>query len=238
MITLGGVIGGTLALGSGILWLRRAGEKSAYELGEDAVVEYQKLSRPKIEELLGATNYDRCCTAMLREYGGFAHDLPAIKGKRNRATFYANAPFILSLYRALLGEFAFLQDTALPILNEITCYKVRKDWEKRVITRFVISRTAKSEFFKKLTLKGFAWENDEEYGWAAEFPQSDAYIAVNMIRCGLVKWFRQQGVPEIAPIACEGDFVLAEFMTGLELRRTKTLAEGDPICDFRYVKKS
>jgi len=143
---------------------------------------------------------------------------------------------MLSLYRALLGEFAFSQVKALEILNQITSYKVRKDWENRTITRFVMSHAAGSDFFRKLTLKGFKWEGEEKYWWAAEFPESDAYIAVNITQCGLVKWFREQGVPEIAPIACEGDFVWAEFMTGLKLVRTKTLAQGDDICDFRYVK--
>ena len=234
---IGGVTVGTLALASGIVWVRRGGKKSEYEIHRDEVVEYQKLSRPKIEELLGAENYDRCCTAMLREYDEFAPNLPLIKRERNRATFYASAPFMLSLYRTLLGEFAFSQDTALDMLSQITCYKVRKDWENRTITRFVMSHAAESEFFRKLTMKGFEWEGEEEYGWATEFPESDAYIAVNMTRCGLVKWFREQGVPEIAPIACEGDLIWAEFMTGLELVRTKTIAEGDDVCDFRYVKK-
>jgi len=78
---------------------------------------------------------------------------------------------------------------------------------------------------------------DEEYGWATEFPESDAYLALNFTRCGLADWFRDQGVPEIAPIACEGDFIVAEFLTGLELKRTKTIAGGDDICDFRYVKE-
>jgi hypothetical protein len=234
---IGGVAVGTLALASGIVWLRRAGKKSPYELGQDAVVEYQKLSRPKIEELLGAENYDRCCTDMLTAYDEFAPRLPILDGENNRATFYANAPFMLSLYRTLLGEFAYSQDEALDLLSQITCFKVRKDYEEnRPITRFFMSRVAESEFVRKLTMKRFEWE-DEEYGWASEFPESDAYIAVDMTRCGLVKWFREQGVPEIAPIACEGDFVWAEFMTGLELRRTKTLAEGDDVCDFRYVKE-
>jgi len=228
---------GALALGSGFLWLRGPGKKSAYELGQNVIVKYQKLSRPKMEELLGANNYQRCCTAMLSEYGEFADSLPTIKGKRNKATFYANAPFMLALYRTLLDEFTLPQDRALDILNQITCFKVRKDWENRTITRFIMARAAEIEFFRKLTLKGFEWGDEEEYGWAAEFPESDAYIAVNMNRCGLVKWFSQQGVPEIAPIACNGDFVWVEFMTGLELKRTQTLAQGDPICDFRYVKK-
>jgi hypothetical protein len=174
---------------------------------------------------------------MLREYGEFAPNLPAIAGGRNIDTFYASAPFMLSLYRTLLGEFALDQEPALDMLSQITNYKVRKDWENRTITRFVMSRAAESEFFRKLVLKGFEWEADEDYGWAAEFPESDTYIAVDMTRCGLVKWFREQGVPEITPVACEGDFVWAEFMTGLELKRTKTLAEGDSVCDFRYVKE-
>jgi hypothetical protein len=101
---IGGVAVGTLALASGIVWLR--GKKSVYELGQDKVVEYQKLCRPKIEELLGAENYDRCCIAMLREYDEFAPHLPILEDSNNRGVFFRNAPFILSLYRALLGEFA------------------------------------------------------------------------------------------------------------------------------------
>jgi hypothetical protein len=206
------------------------------DVHRNEVVHYQKLSRPKIEELLGVENYDLCRTAMLRKYDQFAPRLPLIRGKRNRNTFYASAPFMLSLYRALLDEFAFRQDKALDILDKITSFKVRKDWENRTITRIVMSHAAGSKFFRDLTLKGFRWEGEEKYGWTAEFPKSDAYIAVNITRCGLVKWFREQGAPEIAPIACKGDFVWAEFMTGLKLVRTKTLAEGYDICDFRYVK--
>jgi hypothetical protein len=237
LVRMGYVIVGTAAFGSAALWMKRVRGKSAYQLGKDAIAKYQELSCPKIEELLGIGNYHRCCTAMLREYGGFSQKLPEIKGRRNRTTFYASAPFMLSLYRALLGEFAFEQDTALKILNQVTCYKVHKDWESRTVTRFMMSRVAQMEFFRKLAMKGFKWEDEEEYGWAAEFPESEAYIAVDITRCGLVKWFTEQGAPEIAPIACEGDFVWAEFMTGLELRRTQTLASGDNICDFRYVKK-
>jgi hypothetical protein len=235
-LIIGGVSLGTTLVASSVGFVGCARKRSEGELHRDEVIDYQKLSRPKIEQLLGAESYDRCRTAMLREYDKFGPRLPLIKGKRNRNTFYASAAFMLSLYRALLGEFAFSQDKALDILNQITSYKVRKDWENRTITRFVMSHAAGSEFFRKLTLKGFKWEGEDEYGWAAEFPESDAYIAVNMTRCGLVRWFREQGVPEIAPIACKGDFVWAEFMTGLKLVRTKTLAEGYDICDFRYVK--
>lgn len=56
---------------------------------------------------------------------------------------------------------------------------------------------------------------DKPHGWAVEFPESDAYMAFDMTRCDLADWFNDQGVPEIAPVACEGDYITAEFYTGL-----------------------
>ena len=231
---IGGVAVGTVALATGIVWLR--GKKSEYEIHRDEVIEYQKLSRPKIEELLGAENYDRCCRAMLREYDELAPRLPILEGENNKSQFYHSAPFMLSLYRTLLGEFAFSQDEALDLLSQITCYKVRKDYENRTVEKFFLSRIAESEFIKELGMKKLEYQ-DEKYGWAVEFPESDAYMAFDMTRCGLADWFRDQGVPEIATIGCEGDYITAEFYTGLELVRTKTIAGGDQICDFRYVKE-
>jgi hypothetical protein len=50
------------------------------------------------------------------------------------------------------------------------------------------------------------------------------------------RFCRGQGVREIAVTACEGDFAWADLMTGLELKRTKTLAEGDDVWDLGYAK--
>lgn len=224
---------GTLALGSGIVWLR--GKKSIYQLGRDMVTDYQKLCRPKIEEMLGAESYDRCCGAMLAAYDEFAPGLPILGDSNNRDIFLRNAPFILSLYHALLGEFALGQHVALDTLSQITDYKVREQYGNDPVMKFIMSRIAEDDLFRKMFLK--IWERrDEEYGWATEFPESDAYIAVDVTRCGLVDWYTDQGVPEIAPIGCDGDYIMAEFMTGLKLVRTKTIADGDDICDFRYMK--
>jgi hypothetical protein len=57
-----------------------------------------------------------------------------------------------------------------------------------------------------------------------------------MTKCGLLDWFRDQGASEIAPIACEGDLIRTESLKGLKFIRTKTIANGDEICDFRFVK--
>lgn len=224
---------GTLALGSGIAWLNR--KKSAYQLGLDRIVEYQTLCRPKIEELLGAENYDRCCAAMATAYDAFAPRLPTLEDRNNHDVFFRNAPFTLSLYRALLGEFALSPDTALDMVSQITAYKVRESYGNDPVMKFIMSRIAKSDLCKRMFVS--VWQRqDEAYGWTTEFPPSDAYVAIDVTRCGLVDWYTDQGAPEIAPVGCEGDFIMAEFMTGLDLIRTKTIAGGDALCDFRYIR--
>jgi hypothetical protein len=53
--------------------------------------------------------------------------------------------------------------------------------------------------------------------------------------CPCVEFFKFQGAESIAPYFCLLDFAEHRLM-GTGLRRTKTLAEGDEICDFRYKK--
>ena len=70
-------------------------------------------------------------------------------------------------------------DEALDTLSQSTCYKVRKDYENDFVARFVMSRVAGSDLFRKMYMG--MWERqDEEYGWAIEFPESDAYMAFDI----------------------------------------------------------
>ncbi len=85
-------------------------------------------------------------------------------------------------------------------------------------------------------IKRFLIKNDEHHGWAVVLPDSKAYIAVDYKKCGLVSWFRDQRAPEIAPIACEGDYIQFALWKGLDFKRTKTIADGDDICDMRFYK--
>jgi hypothetical protein len=232
LLILGEVAAGAALVGSHITKLL----KSEEQIHREMLIDYQQLSRPKIDELLGTENYDRCCRAMLIEYDRFAPHLPVFGGGNNRSQLYHSAPFMLSLYRTLLQEFALGQDKALDLLGQITDYKVRRDYANRPIETFFLSRVAESEFIKKLGMKKLEYE-DERYGWAVQFPESDATMAFDMTRCGLIDWFKDQGVPEIAPIACQGDYITAEFYSGLELVRTMTIAGGDQLCDFRYVDR-
>ena len=54
--------------------------------------------------------------------------------------------------------------------------------------------------------------------------------------CGVCKLCQNEGCPEYAKYLCRLDFMTSDMM-GIHLERTMTLAEGDPVCDFRFSRK-
>jgi hypothetical protein len=84
------------------------------------------------------------------------------------------------------------------------------------------------------------WTQKRDYAdnWVAEFVRGDGQefdFGYNYSECGAVKFFRSQGVPELAPYMCLSDFLKSAALDS-GLRRTKTLGQGDDVCDFRYKK--
>jgi hypothetical protein len=63
-------------------------------------------------------------------------------------------------------------------------------------------------------------------------------VAFDVTVCPLAKYFREQGVPELTRYAaCSQDHHMAKIWE-LTLSRTKTIAEGNELCDFRFLKRS
>ena len=228
---------GSVTLTTGILSTGCAKKGDDKEIHKSEIIQFQQWCQPVISELLGANNYDRFCRAALREYDSFTSRLPHYEDEMNKSMFYANGPWMLSNYRSLLNEFNLNQKQALEMLRQISNFKHRKKFENQsMIMKFIYPRIAKYDFLRDATLKKFMIKMDEKYGWAAVIPKSDAYIAVDYTKCGLTNWFRDQGVPEIAPIACEGDYIQFALWKGLRFERTQTIANGGEICDMRFVK--
>ncbi|EPR43411.1 L-2-amino-thiazoline-4-carboxylic acid hydrolase [Desulfovibrio sp. X2] len=82
-----------------------------------------------------------------------------------------------------------------------------------------------------------AWTQRREYpaNWVAHFFEDgpDFDFGYDYTECGVVKYMRAHGVPEVAPYVCVNDFLSSRAQdTGL--RRIRTLALGYDCCDFRY----
>ncbi len=58
----------------------------------------------------------------------------------------------------------------------------------------------------------------------------------NITRCKYAEFFKQLGEPELGGILlCDSDFYLAAVGgPSVEFRRTQTIMQGAPYCDFRY----
>ena len=77
-----------------------------------------------------------------------------------------------------------------------------------------------------------------ENNWVVDvLPGCDEYdLGYDYHECGVCKICRDEGCPELAKYMCRLDFVIADIM-GMKLVRTKTLAEGADLCDFRYSRR-
>lgn len=64
-------------------------------------------------------------------------------------------------------------------------------------------------------------------------PSGDG-VAFDVVACPLAAYFREQSVPELTRYAvCSLDYRMAREW-GIGLNRLQTIAEGAPLCDFRF----
>ena len=74
------------------------------------------------------------------------------------------------------------------------------------------------------------------YNWTAEYrigaPDS---FSIRFTTCGLCAFAKQTGHMHILPVLCQSDYTVADLI-GVNLHRDKTLASGDPVCDYLYTR--
>jgi len=61
-------------------------------------------------------------------------------------------------------------------------------------------------------------------------------LSFNVVRCRYAEMYRALGLGDLgASLSCQRDFALVEgFNPDVELKRTQTLMQGSPYCDFRF----
>lgn len=91
----------------------------------------------------------------------------------------------------------------------------RKEWDEK---------THRKEYENDWVVTVIKGNNDFELGYDYE-------------ECGVCKLCRDENCFELAKYLCRLDFLMAD-MIGMKLVRTKTLAEGDKVCDFRFSYKN
>ena len=84
------------------------------------------------------------------------------------------------------------------------------------------------------------WTQKREYpaNWVAVFVPGNGEkfdYGYDYSECAIVKYLKAHEAHEVAPYVCLNDFIRSRAY-GTGLRRTKTIAQGDDVCNFRYKK--
>ncbi len=74
--------------------------------------------------------------------------------------------------------------------------------------------------------------------WVLDFVESDGKtfsFGIDYSECGVYKFYKNQRAEHLMPIVCIADYAQAQTY-GYGLKRTQTIGNGAPICDFRFIK--
>ena len=76
-----------------------------------------------------------------------------------------------------------------------------------------------------------------EYNWdmVVEKCETTDALKVKFTQCGLCTLAKRTGHKDILPAMCLTDYTVADEM-GVILHRNKTLASGDPVCEYLYTR--
>ncbi|WP_163341116.1 L-2-amino-thiazoline-4-carboxylic acid hydrolase [Desulfopila sp. IMCC35008] len=170
-----------------------------------------------------------------QQYDDLIPEIPYIRGPRARMlnTFLLISAQELAVYRAMAehgkspGEAWELCHKALRLrLSEIP------QWKRRIMRQFMFSRVVRRIMAKRFRKKQKTRFGDFEIEYLIG-EGDDFDFGVNYLQCGNYEFVKRHGGEEFAPYVCMSDIALGEAM-GWGLRRTQTLADGCPHCDFRF----
>ena len=175
--------------------------------------------------------------AAMKNFEARLPNLPDVGGERNWDTeFIPIAAWYVSLYESMRQNGKTAEDVGKLIydLNEYSLASVPKEKilaekERLFSQEYIQYQRDWAEWTQKRELSA---------NWVAHFIPGNGKnfdYGVDYVECGLVKYFRSQGTPELAPYICPTDFDRSRtYATGLQ--RTKTIARGDGLCNFRFKK--
>lgn len=163
--------------------------------------------------------------------------LPDIGGDQNMASKnLLGVPLLIPYYKLTRGEGISAEDVGLIVYNALD------SMTKEIPLGTTVK--ASEEFFVQERFDIIKeWAN-----WTQKRDYPDNYVAVavagdgdefdfgyDYTECAIIKVLKKMGYPELAPYACFQDYPLLRI-DGRGLKRTRTLAWGDRVCDFRFKK--
>lgn len=186
---------------------------------------------------LGASKSQQITQKTLARFESLLPKLPDVGGDKNPDTeFIPIAAWYVALHEPMLAAGKTPEDIG-KLIYDLNVYSLRSypPAQARALQEKLFSPAGLAEL---RTWASWTQQRELNANWVAYLIENDGQdfdYGINYTECGLVKYFRSQGVPELAPYVCLNDFPKSRTL-GTGLHRSTTIANGDGMCNFRYKK--
>jgi hypothetical protein len=187
--------------------------------------------------LIQTDGYDSAANlaALTRQrFGVLLEKLPYIGGDANTltSTLYLST-IALAFYQVMKQKSETLEKSGKILYQAMRALILTPEVLGGADVRMANSQAAQ-EFFRKAA--AFSQKRQYPEDWVYSFVEGDGTsfdYGVDYQECAICKYFKSQNAFELARYLCLGDFPTSQqYETGLV--RTTTLANGGPVCDFRF----
>ena len=170
-----------------------------------------------------------------REYEKLIPEIPYIPGPRAGMlnSFLRITAQELAVYRAM-KKHGKLPGEAWELCHQALRLRLAEypQWKLRLMKRFMFSCLVRKIVARRARLRQKVCFGDFEIEYLiGDGDQFD--FGVNYLQCGNFNFVKKHGGEEFAPYVCMSDIALGDAM-GWGLIRTQTLADGCPLCNFRF----
>lgn len=192
--------------------------------------------KPSVSAWLGEEQARQFMQDARQEYEELIPRIPYIGESRLLLGLFLPSSRYLAVYRALQGQGHTLEDAGRVIF-------LMGAEEARAIPyvgRRLIETLWFSRWFRSLLKKGALKSQQRRYpgSFVLSYVEGDGRefdYGVDYTECAHCKFLRAENAFELAPYVCATDKPVSELI-GWGLTRPKTIADGFPICGFRFKK--
>lgn len=164
-------------------------------------------------------------------YNNYEQMMPNPLAKRHGI----NSLFVMAMDDVMCevrASFSELKDTVVSIYRAML-----QDYFKREVEKLEASSNPWHAFVE-WARQGNEANYNNEYFQVREIEPQEECFGFDIQRCLYFEILREAGKPELGPILCEYDSLLAEAVQNwIGFTRHETIARGDKRCTFRYCKK-
>jgi hypothetical protein len=192
--------------------------------------------KPSVSSWLGEQQAEQFMSESRQEYESLISRIPFIGNSFVTLTFYMPVTHYLAVYRALQKQGRTVEEAGRLIFRmgaegALTIPPLGRRimevlWFSRWLRKLIKNRAIKSQ--RRIYPADFVMNYVEGDGQEFDY-------GVDYIECANCKFLRAENAFEIAPYVCATDKPISELM-GWGLYRSTTIADGSPICKFRFKK--